>query len=221
MTVWSSIKAALEAVEKEIQSLFSSQPVSKNVQSCPLPPKSGKTLSNIKRLGTDAFKRDERGRIKAVHTGGPFGSGHGGAPGETFILDEYELELKDGSKIIAFKSQGKLDQQTGKIVPDARMDSDCHGVTFTDGEYWINNDQVDAILAGGGFKKTTTAKPGDVLVYRDSNDEVVHSVTVTEVDKDNKVTKVSGLGGIEMKEHQDPPAKGWYDPNATQEVWSK
>ena len=40
-------------------------------------------------------------------------------------------------------------------------------------------------------------------------------------DKNGKPTKVSGLGGIEMKEHSDPPDKGWYDPNAQQEVWSK
>jgi hypothetical protein len=186
----------------------------------PRPP-TGKILSNIQRKGAEAFKRDASGKIKAEKTSKPFISGHGGAPGEKFVLEEYALELNDGSKITAFKSKGRIDPATGKIVPDARMDSDCHGVTFTDGEYWINNDQVDQMLAGGGYMKTTTAKPGDVLVYRDENGEVVHSVTVTEVDKNGKPTKVSGLGGIEMKEHSDPPDKGWYDPNAQQEVWSK
>lgn len=179
-----------------------------------------KTLHAIPRLGDRVFKRDLSGEIKAVKTSGPFATGHGGAPGEIFIAEKYALELKDGTKIEAFKSLGRLDPKTKQIVPDGRMDSDCHGVTFTNGEYWINNDQVDKMLAGGGFKAVKVAQPGDVLVYRDKHGEVVHSVTISQVDAAGKPLQVSGLGGIEMKEHFDDPAQAWHDPSATQEIWT-
>lgn len=214
----SSPKDLLTTARDAGSASFSSAPVGCAIGTCPA---TGKTLSKITRTGAQAFARDSSGAIKATKTSDPYGSGHGGAPGETFIVQEYELELIDGSTVGAKKSLGRLDPKTGKIVPDARMDTDCHGVTFAGGEYWINNDQVDRTLAGGGFKKTATAKPGDVMVYRNSSGEVVHSVTVTKVDKAGKPAEVSGLGGLEMSEHADPPDKGWYDATATQELWSK
>lgn len=179
-----------------------------------------KKFRNIKRKGTEAFKCDANGKITATKTGEPYGTGHGGAPDDTFVAEDYELELQDGSKIQASKSLGKLDS-SGNLVPDHHMDTDCHGVTFTNGEYWIDNDQVDRILKGGGFHETTTPKPGDIGVYRDANGNIVHSVTVEAVDKTGKVTKVTGLGGIQMEEHIDPPEEGWKDPKAKIHYYTK
>jgi hypothetical protein len=184
------------------------------------PPAPAKELRPVSRDGTKAFKRDASGNIVATKVGSPFASGHGGAPGTIFVLQEYQLELQDGSKVEAYKSLGVYDPARASITPDHRMDSDCHGVTFTNGEYWINNDQVDKTLSGGGFEKTTTPKPGDVAVYREAGD-IVHSVTVTRVDSTGKVTEVSGLGGIEMKEHTDTPATAWGNPDATVEYYKK
>ena|GEM_PF-6783446 len=138
-----------------------------------------------------------------------------------FVVEEYELVLQDGSTIKATKSLGRYDATTGNIVPDARMDTDCHGVTFTDGEYWINNSEVDKLLEGGDFSETNTPQPGDVLIYRDQGGKIVHSVTVSEIDSAGNVTEVTGLGGLETMEHSDPPDRAWPDPNATQEVWTK
>lgn len=188
-------------------------------ETCP-PGEDCKKLRNVDRKGTEAFKRDEKGKIKSTKTGRPYRTGHVGAPGYIFVAEDCELELQDGSKIQASKSLGKLDS-SGNLVPDHRMDTDCHGVTFTNGEYWIDNDKVDRILTGGGFQETTTPKPGDIGVYRDANSNIVHSVTVEAVDKTGKVTKVTGLGGIQMEEHIDTPEEGWKDPKAKIHYYTK
>ncbi len=103
---------------------------------------------------------------------------------------------------------------------------DCHGLTFVDGQYWINDDQVDSLLKGDGYKKTDTPEPGDVGVYRNERGEVVHSVTVTGVDPGTgDVNEVSGLGGLEPAAHSDAPTPGpgggWPDPKATIEYYKR
>lgn len=177
--------------------------------------------NSIDRKGEDSFKRDENGDIVATKIGDPFLTQHAGAPGVHFSVTKYELELVDGTKIEAYKSHGKYDSATRKIVPDARLDTDCHGVTFSGGEYWINDDQVEQILSGGGYKPTISPEPGDVLIYRNSSGDVVHSVTVTQVDAQGVVSEVIGLGGLEIDQHTDHPDDAWYDSSATQEIWTK
>lgn len=174
-----------------------------------------KELSPISRTGADAFKRDENGEIIAIDQGSPAFVQHGGAPGEAFKVQPVKIQLKDGTWIEGFRSFNESTKNGVDFTPDHRFQADCHGVTFADGKYWVNDDQVETILVGGGLKQTATPKVGDVGVYRDANGLVVHSVTVSKVDESGKVTEISGLGGLEMHEHTDPPASGWGDPNAT------
>jgi hypothetical protein len=105
------------------------------------------------------------------------------------------------------------------------MNCDCHGLTFAEGKYWINNDQTDKLLKGDNYKKTDKPQVGDVVVYRDASGEVVHSTTVTAVDDKDKVTEVSGLGGLEPQSHSDKPQPGpggaWADPSAKVEYYHK
>jgi hypothetical protein len=206
-----AVYLALRNAKDDANSNFSSSPVGCTTTSCP----------PSTRKGSEAFKRDSNGDIIATKTGGPYGVQHGGAPGETFVVEEYELELQDGSTVKATKSLGKLDPATGSLIPDNRMDTDCHGVTFADGEYWINNDQVDKVLSGSSYTQTSSPKQGDVGVFRDSSGNVVHSVTVSGVDSNGNVTSVTGLGGLETTEHTDAPADAWSDPNATIDYYTK
>ncbi|MCX7112849.1 MAG: hypothetical protein NTX45_22565, partial [Proteobacteria bacterium] len=181
----------------------------------------GKKISNIpSRASTPAFKKDAQGNIVATPIDEPFNTRHGSAPYDYFKVQLYELELNDGTKIEAMKSLGLVDPNTGKIVPDNRLDTDCHGVTFTNGEYWINDTEVDKILDKGGYKPTSQPQTGDILVYREGK-AVVHSVTVTKVDALGKVTEVSGLGGLEPAEHTNTPDTGWGRPNASKEYYSR
>lgn len=95
---------------------------------------------------------------------------------------------------------------------DSRLKCDCHGLSFADGKYWVDNDQVNTILSGDNYKTTNAPQAGDVAVFRDANGNVVHSTTVTGVDDKGKVTEVSGLGGIEKQSESTTP-------NATKEKY--
>lgn len=79
--------------------------------------------------------------------------------GASAIVQPVSLFANDGSKVDAFKY----------ISGDPGMITDCHGVTFGDSQYWINNDQVDKILSGDKYTPTTTPRVGDALVYVDPN----------------------------------------------------
>ncbi len=83
---------------------------------------------------------------------------------------------------------------------DQRFNTNCHGQTFTDGEFWINNSQVEDLLTGEGYKEANTPKVGDVVVYR-KDGNVVHSVKIT--DTANGIT-VTGLGGTQVETSTAP-----------------
>jgi hypothetical protein len=180
----------------------------------------GKILHNIPgRANTSAFQHNADGSIVATPVGGPVDVGHGGAPGERFRAQQYDLTLADGTTIPAFTSSSRVDSTTANLVPDPRMGTDCHGVTFTNGQYWINDNDVDTLLAHGGYHPVADPRPGDVLVYRNpATGNVVHSVTVTDIDNNGQVRQVSGLGGLQTSEDYYTPDTGWPDPK-TIEYW--
>lgn len=180
-----------------------------------------KALRSIPRIGTQAFKRDAAGNIISKDVGSPTLVNHGGAPGVDFKVQPVQLQLQDGTWIDASRSLGESNDGSG-TTPDHRLDADCHGVSLTDGQYWIDDDQMASVLKGGGFKATTTPKVGDLAVYRDSSGNVVHSVTVTRVDPaTGAVLEVSGLGGLQMTEHSDKPGDAWHDPTAKVTYYSR
>jgi len=104
------------------------------------------------------------------------------------------IQADNGAKIQAF-------QQVGG---SSAYKCDCHGLTFADGKYWVNNDQVNKLLKGDGYEKTKTPQAGDVAVFK-ANGKVVHSLTVTGANDKGSVTEVTGLGGTEQKAHSDTP----------------
>lgn len=100
-------------------------------------------------------------------------------------------------------------------------DTDCHGVTFADGELWINNDQVQTIL-DDKYKLVESPQSGDVVIYREPTaGAVVHSMTVVSVDKETGEVIVEGLGGVETQTKQTEVQKGWVDPKANIEYYRK
>jgi hypothetical protein len=105
------------------------------------------------------------------------------------------------------------------------MFSNCHGTTFADGKFWINNEAVDRILKDEYTKVSGPAKIGDVVIYRNSAGTPVHSVTVTEVDSAGTPTKAKGEAGLqtEVKETAVGPGPGtaWRDPNVSIEIYRK
>lgn len=87
----------------------------------------------------------------------------------------------DGTKIEAYRN----------ICCDDGFDTDCHGATFADGKYWINNDQVNKILKGDSYREVNEHSTGGVVVFYDSSGNVVHSATLV------GYNITHGLGGLE------------------------
>ena len=147
------------------------------------------------------FKKDSSGNIIAHSVGDPITIRHPSRA--TANSQPVILYADDGTTIDAYKY----------ISGDPGMETDCHGVTFGDSQYWINNDQVDKILKGDNYTSTTTPNVGDVLIYRDLHGNVQHSVTVTGVGPNGTVTNVTGLGGIEIETTTTTPSAAWNRPS--------
>jgi RHS repeat-associated protein len=118
---------------------------------------------------------------------------------------------KDG-KITQSGGAGLLNQPSVNV--NGNM-ANCHGTTFAGGQVWIGNNQVEPLMAGDGYKETTSPKPGDVGVYSQdgSLSTAQHSVTVLTTGP-NGVERVGGKGGI--TDHTiATPANGWSNTNDT------
>jgi hypothetical protein len=59
-----------------------------------------------------------------------------------------------------------------------RDGSNCHGWTFTQNLYAVANQSVDVIVRENGYQVVREPKPGDLVVYRDSLNEVSHTALV-------------------------------------------
>src|SRR5207302_9873112 len=53
-----------------------------------------------------------------------------------------------------------------------------HGWVFTGGRYWVAGDAVDPILTDNGYREVTEPRPGDLIVYRGTAGDVVHTALV-------------------------------------------
>ena len=115
----------------------------------------------------------------------------------------------DGTPIQAFQNRSG----------DSGFDTDCHGNTFADGDYWISNDQVDKVLTGDSYQQVDSPNTGDVAVYKDANGQVLHSTTVVGTKNDGTLM-VEGLGGLETETSVTTAADAWSD-DATIEYYTK
>jgi hypothetical protein len=122
----------------------------------------------------------------------------------------------DGTPITAYKNVG----------PDSGFDTNCHGTTFAHGEYWINNTEVDDLWEHDGYHRLDNpqdARPGDVVLYRDPEKGVVHSVRLVCDASGGMVAR--GLGGMQETLRDLPVAPGrggaYFDPAAQPEFYRK
>jgi len=123
-------------------------------------------------------------------------------PGKKFYGQLFSLHTDDGKGIVvAFKNMDK----------DPGMNFNCHGLTFTEGQYTIHNDQVQTILSHEYTISTENmpSRAGDIAIYRDSNGNVVHSATVSQVDEKGVATAVVQNGGIAPTVAEVSPANGF------------
>jgi hypothetical protein len=120
------------------------------------------------------------------------------------LLDPYDSFLKDADGNLIIESAGKslfsnftqsdyrgYVMKTRKGTPvlvyqdtpvrRQRHKSNCHGLTFLDGDYWMMGSQVDRILIDNDWVAVTEAKAqvGDVAIYQDLKGRITHTARVT------------------------------------------
>ena len=59
----------------------------------------------------------------------------------------------------------------------------CHGWVFTGGRYWLDPEDVEAILADNGYAPVAAPRPGDLAVYRHEG-AIAHTAVVRAVGPD-------------------------------------
>lgn len=72
----------------------------------------------------------------------------------------------------------------------------CHGFVFTAGRYVIEGADVPTILDDNGYKVVQKPQPGDVVVYRDTEGNVVHTGLVHSIGIDASILIESKWGSF-------------------------
>jgi len=79
-------------------------------------------------------------------------------------------------------------------APDGRYN--CHGWIFTNGRCWVRGAAVPSILRDNGYAVVSRPAPGDVAVFRNVRDEVMHTALVRSVSEDGLILLESKWGKL-------------------------
>ncbi len=69
---------------------------------------------------------------------------------------------------------------TGNVIQISQgwQHCNCHGWTFTGGQFWVQPRDVPVILEDNGYDEVEAPKPNDVAVYRDAGGAISHTGVV-------------------------------------------
>jgi uncharacterized protein RhaS with RHS repeats len=106
--------------------------------------------------------------------------------------------------------------------------TDCHGNTFASVQVWINNDQVENLMKGDGYRqlgKKETVQAGDVGIYSLDGTLSPTSVQHSMIVNDAGATSVTSKGGITPLQPSIAPGRGpgtaWEDERAKLTCWTQ
>jgi len=142
--------------------------------------------------------RDKDGNIVFV----PLGSMQVAHPsGSKATVTVGYIFADDGTQIMVYRNE-----DTEKVG----WNTDCHGSSFADGIFWIDNNQVPTILAHDGYAEVDYERriEGDKVIYADKSNNVVDSRTVT-----SDINKVKGQGGLEEADYVTGIDDAWDSDN--------
>ena len=130
--------------------------------------------------------------------------GNSGSP--IAIINGY-LRADDGTEIEAYYKTSR--------DKDWHENYDCHGFTFTNGTFWINNEEVEKILEGDNYQQTTTPIPNGILIQRDNEGKIFHSAKILEYDEnENRVKVQEAMGAAVFKDSNgriNKTREFWYE----------
>jgi hypothetical protein len=131
----------------------------------------------------------------------------------TAMMQPGEIKTVDGKTIKAWKRMGG---SRGWLY-------NCHGYSIGNGEYWIDNEDMQGYLKETtALRRTTSPRVGDLVVYRDTSGDVVHSALMAPGGKVNMAAgvKLFRIPSGYTKTATVPSAKdGW--PGANPEYWEQ
>jgi len=107
------------------------------------------------------------------------------------VYQGYVLKTRKGNPVIVYQA-----------TPGRRLrhKSNCHGLTFLEGDFWLLGSQVERIFDDNHWVlvSESQAARGDVAVYRDYNGRIAHTARVTGRDAEGHVL-VDSKNGFELK----------------------
>ncbi len=122
-----------------------------------------------------------------------------------FDLEDVAAQPDWEAEVPSFDTD-RMPNRVFQVAPaDGRCN--CHGWVFANGEFLLRGRDVEWILEDNGYEKVDTPQRGDVIVYRLSGNQVVHSGVVHAVCVDGEVQIQSkwGIGG----RYLHPPEVGY------------
>ncbi len=99
-----------------------------------------------------------------------------------------------------------LPEHSALVAPASGL-SNCHGWVFTGGRYLLHEDHVALVLEDNGYAPVNQPQRGDLAIYRDSTQKIIHTGVVHAVCVDGEIQIRSkwGRGGVYIH----PPNTGY------------
>lgn len=105
--------------------------------------------------------------------------------------------------------------KASRVIPraDANTRSNCHGWVFTNGRYLLDAAGVARILADNGYEQVREPRADDIVIYRTSSGEILHTGLVRGVLDDGTVLIESkwSVGGRYLHLPDDQPYSQLYE----------
>ena len=95
------------------------------------------------------------------------------------IESPYEAEVEIG---YIYANDNTPIRVLNNISEDSRWDTNCHGVTFAGGKYWLLPEDVQSVLSGDNYQvidDQSNAKRKDAVIYSDEKSAHSHSMTIS------------------------------------------
>lgn len=74
------------------------------------------------------------------------------------------------------------------------QNANCHGWVFTGGRFLLKGNDVDVILADNDYVQVASPESGDVVIYRDSSNRILHTALVQGILRDGTIISESKWG---------------------------
>jgi hypothetical protein len=145
------------------------------------------------------------------------------------LNEEIRVTTDRGTRIVLrepVRGAEQLDRRSAeeRMLRGAKIDEDvirrgpaddranCHGWTFTGGQFLLTAEDVELILAENGYQQTRDPRPGDLVIYRHAG-AISHSAVVRYVTEGQPVLVEGKWGQLGVFLH--PPEKCTYGTDYT------